>query len=77
MTDFLSSRQAAHRLGVKVGTLARAVWDGRIPEPTRSPSGAFLWEEEDLRRAAWCLLHVNLEKALAAARGAQNERREP
>ena len=53
---FLSTRVAAQRLGVNVSRLGRAVWTGKIAEPARGPSGAFLWTEADLERASWALL---------------------
>jgi hypothetical protein len=51
-------------LGVRPGTLARAVWDGRVPEPKRGPGGCFLWDEDDLRRAARAMLGKTLESVL-------------
>ena len=51
-----STRQAATILGIPPGRLSRAIWDGRVPEPSRSPSGNFLWTEHDIRRASWVLL---------------------
>lgn len=56
MTQFLSTRDAARRLGVNPSRLSRAVWTGKVPEPQRGPGGNFLWTEDDLRRASWALL---------------------
>lgn len=65
METYRSTREAAELLGVRPSTLARAVWDRRMAEPPRSPSGAFLWGEEHIRRAAWVLVHRDLDDILA------------
>ena len=56
----IGTKQAAAILGVRPGTLTRAVWDGRVQQPTRGPGGAFVWTDVDLRRAAWALLKRDL-----------------
>ena len=48
---FISTREAAKRLGVKVSWLSGAVWKGWIREPMRGPGNAFFWIEKDLKRA--------------------------
>ena len=57
----LGTRQAAKVLGVKPTTLSRAVWDGRLQQPVRAPGGAFIWSDEDLRRAAWVMRKQDLD----------------
>jgi hypothetical protein len=52
----IGTRQAAKLLGVRPGTLTRAVWEGRIQSPTKGPGNAFVWSDDDLRRASWVLL---------------------
>jgi len=47
-----STAQAARLLGVQPGTLGKALWNGRIPAPPKSPSNTFLWSEADVQRAA-------------------------
>lgn len=61
-TTLQGTRQAARQLGVSPNRLNRAVWDGRIPEPPRSPAGQFLWGEEDIRRACRALLGKTLDE---------------
>jgi len=61
MNDYRSTRQAARLLGMSPSRLAKAVWDGRIDPPRKSPSGNFLWTHKDIERAAWALLHRPLE----------------
>jgi hypothetical protein len=55
------TRQAAQLLGIPPNRLNRAVWDGRLAPPAKAPSGAFLWTEMDIRRAAWALLRRDLD----------------
>lgn len=64
--DIISTRQASQRLGVKASTLARAVWDGRIPEPQRGPGGCYLWTPEDIQRAAHAF-NVKLQREAVCA----------
>jgi len=54
--DYKSTRDVAKILGINPSRLARAIWDGRLDAPERSPGGAFLWTEHDTRRASWVLL---------------------
>ena len=56
MSQFYGSRQAAKILGIQVHRLQQAVWRGRLPEPARAPSGAFLWSDEDIRNASLTIL---------------------
>ena len=58
---FRSTRQLARLLGIKVGRLSAAVWDGRIYEPLRSPEGHFLWSIDDIRHASWVILHQDFD----------------
>lgn len=53
----VSTREAAKLLGIKVGTLSRAVWEGRIDAPSRSPAGDYLWNMRNIEQASWVLLH--------------------
>jgi len=69
MTDVLSTREVARRLGVPVGRLSRAVWEGRIPEPRRLPGGAFGWTDADIARACRCLLHRSYEEVVRERTG--------
>ena len=57
----IGTKQAAAMLGVRPGTLTRAVWDERMPQPAKGPGGAFLWSEDDVRRASWVLLGRDLK----------------
>jgi len=53
MKRFWSSREVAAMLGVRIGTLSRAVWEGRVDPPEKSPSGGFLWTLPDIQRGSW------------------------
>jgi hypothetical protein len=58
---YRSTRQVAGLLGVSVSRLTRAVWEDRITPPEKAPNGAYLWAEEDLRRASWALLGRDID----------------
>jgi len=48
-----STKQVAAMLGgMKISTLSGMVWAGRIPAPAKSPSGDYLWQDEDVETAA-------------------------
>lgn len=59
----IGTKQAAARLGLRPGTLTRAVWEGRVQPPGKGPGGAYIWTEADLRRASWALLGRDLDDA--------------
>lgn len=52
---YLSTRQVAKLLDISVSLLTKAVWSSRVDPPQKSPSGNFLWTQEDIERAAWIL----------------------
>ena len=60
--NYLSTREVARLLGVSVSLLTKAVWDGRVDPPQKSPSGNYLWSEADIERASWALLHRSCER---------------
>jgi hypothetical protein len=64
----IGTRQAAVILGVRPGTLTRAVWEGRLEPPAKGPGGAYVWTEADLRRAAWALRGRDLGELAGAER---------
>jgi len=53
--DFMSTRQVARLLNITPARLTKALWDGRVIAPAKSPSGNFLWTLEDINRASWVL----------------------
>ena len=55
MTQLRSTRQVAILLGMKPGALTKALWDGRVDPPQKSPSGNFLWTIPDIEAASWRL----------------------
>jgi len=65
----IGTKQAAVILGVRPGTLTRAVWDGRVTSPAKGPGGAFVWTDTDLRRAAWALLRRDLDEVATSRKG--------
>jgi hypothetical protein len=70
MNPYYSTRQVAGFLNIKPDTLSKAIWQGRFDPPAKSPSGHFLWTEQDIERASWVLLH----KAYSPQRGQVDER---
>ena len=59
--SFWSTRQVARLLGITPARLTKAVWDGRVDPPEKSPSGNFLWTVADIERASWRLLRKAFE----------------
>ena len=55
MTQFYSTRQVAVLLAIKPDTLQKAIWQGRVNPPPKSPSGQYLWTITDIESAAWSL----------------------
>ena len=50
---FYSTVEVAELIGVRVCTLSRAVWDGRVQRPAKAPGNhAYLWVEDDIHRAS-------------------------
>lgn len=64
--DYRSTRDVARMLGVNSSRLARAIWDGRLTAPDKSPGGAFLWTSQDVERASWLLRSRDASDVLAA-----------
>ena len=61
---YFGTRQVASILGVSTSRLARAIWDQRFDPPKKGPGGAFLWTDEDIRRACWSMLGRDLDDLL-------------
>ncbi len=61
-SNFMSTRQAAQRLGVLPGRLSRSIWEGRLHAPFRGPSGNYLWTLENVEHACWRLFGCSLEQ---------------
>jgi len=53
--DYFRTNQAARILGLNPNYIHKAIWDGRLEPPMKSPSGTFLWTAADIERAAWVL----------------------
>ncbi len=52
MEEYLSTRDVAQLLGVKVGTLAKAVYDGRVKKPQNRFTGKYVWMQNNIKDAA-------------------------
>ncbi len=65
----IGTKQAAAILGVRPGTLTRAIWEGRIPAPAKGPGGAYVWSRRDIERASWVLRHCSAANVLPEERG--------
>lgn len=70
--QFYSTRQVAQViLKIKPDTLQKAVWQGRVKAPSKSPSGDYLWTVSDAEAASWALYcHKQFEQWLSEAEGA-------
>ena len=55
MDKFFSTKQVASILVLKPDYISKAVWQGHIEQPAKSPSGNYLWTTKDIERAAWVL----------------------
>ncbi len=55
VADFKNTAEVARIIGIKTSALQRAIWDGRVTAPAKSPSGGFLWTEKDIDSASWAL----------------------
>jgi hypothetical protein len=53
--SYYSTRQVAKLLGISPACLTKALWDGRVDSPQKSPSGNFLWTIPDIEAASWRL----------------------
>ena len=62
--EYRSTRQVAALLGVQLSVLTKATWSGRVSPPEKSPSGAFLWSEDDIQRASWALRRRSADDVL-------------
>jgi len=67
MCFYSTPQVATDFLHVTVGKLTKAIWDGRVDPPAKSPSGAYLWTMDDIERASWQLLGKALEKGVCHA----------
>ncbi len=68
MAKYYSTRQVSQFLGVRPDMLQKAIWQGRLDAPEKSPSGNYLWTIEDINRASWQLLHKAYEPTEGGAR---------
>lgn len=68
METYYSTRQVSKCLGVRPDMLQKAIWQGRLDAPEKSPSGNYLWTTEDINRASWQLLHKAYEPAIGGVR---------
>ena len=59
----VSTRTVADLLGMRVGTLAKAAWDGRIPDVPRGPGDCRCWRRVDVELACRVLLGRALRPA--------------
>lgn len=64
--SFYSTRQVAKLLGIPVGRLTHAIWDGRVNAPVKGPGGAFFWTGDNILRAGWVMLRRDVSDLLAA-----------
>lgn len=61
----MGTKQVAEILGIKPGTLTRAIWEGRVSPPEKGPGGAYLWRRKDIEQASWVLLGRSLEDVVS------------
>ena len=68
MHYYSTPQVASDFLHVTVGKLTKAIWDGRVDPPAKSPSGAYLWALDDIERASYQLLGKPLDKEVYDAK---------
>jgi len=71
MATFYSTRQVAELLKIKPDTLSKAIWQGRVRAPQKSPGGQFLWTSEDITRAGWVLLRRDVSDLIERPKNAR------
>jgi len=49
---YMSTKQVAEDLGIRPPALLKAVWDGRLRPPPKTPAGDYAWRSIDVERAA-------------------------
>ena len=59
-----STRETAALLELRVTTLSRAVYEGRVTEPGKAPNGSFRWTPKDIERASWVLRRKSADDVL-------------
>jgi len=47
----INTKSAAEIIGVKQATLSKAVYQGRLAEPSQTPAGHYLWSQKDINAA--------------------------
>ena len=53
-----STKEVSKLLGVKIGTLSRALFEDRIEPPQTIPGGrAYVWQVNDINKASWVMRH--------------------
>ena len=75
MDCFFSTKRVAKAMGLNISRLSKAVWEGRLPEPTRGPGGVFLWSLEDAQRASWYFNKrdlTDMQRTTLMGKGASN-----
>ncbi len=63
MSKVFSTADVAFVLGMRTGTLSRAIWERRVAAPPKGPGGAYHWTQEDVERASCRLLGHDLSDA--------------
>jgi len=61
----MGTKQVAALLGIRPNTFIRAIWEGRIPPPTKGLGGAYLWTRRDIEQASWVLRRRNADDVLS------------
>ena len=67
MKKYYSTREVAQLLEIKPDRLQKAIWNGNVDAPTKSPSGGYLWTIDDIGQASWILLHKAYEQTEGGA----------
>ena len=60
---YYSTRDVGKIVEIKPGLINKAIWDGTVDPPQKSPSGSYLWTKGDIERLAW-QLHLKIRRDL-------------
>ena len=54
--NIFTTRQVSALFKIKVGTLSRALWEGRVEKPDTLPGGrALIWDVNSINKASWVM----------------------
>lgn len=58
---YRNTREVAQLLNVTPARLSRALWERKFEPPAKGPGNSYLWEDDDIHRAARALLRRDID----------------